>query len=689
MPLSKPEWYQYKPSKKPEKFVPFSSYDDARLELAWKNKTASIDVKDDRLFQVNIPKMELSPVFWPGPVYEVRRGTWFTSDGIPLLAEITKKLEESLKKLSPQDFYQQPHLEELTRSPKAAMAKFEKELKEEYLKEAIDIGKEADVTDLDDGNAAVFFDEKTGAIFPKEFGKFQLNVIRSLQPKLASLMSVVPIQRGYTEGLDLSIIDNVKQTKVPSLLDIFSDEILNLFSKDNSKQTKTLKSEDQGEMLQNVLESDYEHGEGVSSSKREVDHVVFCIHGIGQILGYKYESVNFTHSINVLRNTMRDIYKNEGKYQKLAYGDKCDKKDEDQKFNNRIQVLPILWRHEVLFHPKRPFDLQNEQGKPRLPSLSDINVDGVTSLRDIVGDVLLDILLYYEPMYMKQIMKAVVTEVNRVHKLYMEKNPNFKGKIHVLGHSLGSAIAFDLLAYQQDAKLADNEYQLNFDVENLFCVGSPVGMFKLLQQKNIVSRENVKSDFDPTDLREFVSSPKCKNLYNIFHPCDPVGYRMEPLVDPEYANFKAELVPFAMEGFDTKLQSLSSLSDDLTDKISQALSWFRSDSTPKKQASAVGKEDALRDVISSLTSTRGSKTSTGKTKLEVLSRDELKLLFDLNRTGRVDYSLPMGVFSIALVSAIGAHVSYFEDEETAGFVMKEILLGNLDPVQERKVRLYK
>lgn len=692
IPISKPEWFEYTPEKKPEKFVPFLNYDSARLERAFEKSTAKVDVKEDRLFQVDLAKMELAPVYWPGPVYEVRRGTWFTAEGVPLSAEVTEKLEKGFQTVSPEDLGPPPQpdfSEEFAKSPKAAMAKFEKEVKAEYLTEAIDIGAEKDVIDLGDGNAAVFFDKTSGAIFPKEFGKFQLNVIRSLQPKLGSLMSVVPIQRGYTEGLDSSIIENVKSAKVASLLDIFLEEILKLFSKDDAKQSESSHDNDQSKLLQNVLEADYEHAAGDSASKREVDHVVFCIHGIGQILGYKYESVNFTHSVNVLRNTMRDVYKNEKKYQKLAYGDECDYKNDNQKNNNRIQVLPISWRHEVSFHPKRPFELKNEKGKPRLPSLSDINVDGVASLRDVVGDVLLDILLYYEPTYLKEIMRGVVAEINRVHKLYMEKNPDFKGKIHVLGHSLGSAIAFDLLAYQKDKKDKNNEYQLDFDVENLFCVGSPVGVFKLLQQKNIFSRIEAGEQFDPTDLSSHISLPKCQNLYNVFHPCDPVGYRMEPLVDPQFANFKAELIPFAMEGFNTKVQSLSSLGDDFSEKILQASSWFRSDSKPVKQASSVENEDALKDVISSLTSTRGNKASTSKTKAETFSKEDMKQLFDLNRTGRVDYSLPMGVFSIALVSAIGAHVSYFEDEETAGFVMKEILSSNLEPLQEREVQLYK
>lgn len=36
-----------------------------------------VPVNEDRLFDVDIKKRELSPVYWLGPVHDVRRGTWF------------------------------------------------------------------------------------------------------------------------------------------------------------------------------------------------------------------------------------------------------------------------------------------------------------------------------------------------------------------------------------------------------------------------------------------------------------------------------------------------------------------------------------------------------------------------------------------------------------------------------------
>lgn len=37
----------------------------------------NVPVNEDYLFDVDIRKRELSPVYWLGPSYDVRRGTWF------------------------------------------------------------------------------------------------------------------------------------------------------------------------------------------------------------------------------------------------------------------------------------------------------------------------------------------------------------------------------------------------------------------------------------------------------------------------------------------------------------------------------------------------------------------------------------------------------------------------------------
>lgn len=51
-----------------------------------------------------------------------------------------------------------------------------------------------------------------------------------------------------------------------------------------------------------------------------------------------------------------------------------------------------------------------------------------------------------------------------------------------------------------------------------------------------------------TGLPMSVSSPKVADLYNIFHPSDPISYRMEPLISPSMSTLKPQLLPYTKKG---------------------------------------------------------------------------------------------------------------------------------------------
>ncbi len=83
------------------------------------------------------------------------------------------------------------------------------------------------------------------------------------------------------------------------------------------------------------------------------------------------------------------------------------------------------------------------------PSLEDITVEGVAFARSLISDLALDVLLY-QSAYREEISAIVLQESNRIYGLFLERNPGFKGKVHVMGHSLGSAIMFDILCRQRE-----------------------------------------------------------------------------------------------------------------------------------------------------------------------------------------------------------------------------------------------
>lgn len=190
-------------------------------------------------------------------------------------------------------------------------------------------------------------------------------------------------------------------------------------------------------------------------------------------------------------------------------------------------------------------------------------------------------------------------ESNRIYNLFKERNPEFNGKVHIIGHSLGSAIMFDILCRQKE-KITGYESPRNplrfwpssdryeamdpkdlafeFDVDDLYCLGSPVGLFQMLKGRTISARHlpNALPSSSPLDLEDMqdpflaapapasrhlsqrvspvtnlpfsISSPKVSQLFNIFHPSDPIAYRLEPLVSTAMSALKPQALPYTKKG---------------------------------------------------------------------------------------------------------------------------------------------
>jgi hypothetical protein len=219
--------------------------------------------------------------------------------------------------------------------------------------------------------------------------------------------------------------------------------------------------------------------------------------------------------------------------------------------------------------------------------------------RSLISDLALDVLLYQSG-YREQITEIVLKESNRIFRQFKERNPEFKGKVHIMGHSLGSAIMFDILCRQKEksqpaeqsrnplrfwpsrdryeSKDLSKTLEFEFDVEDFYCLGSPIGLFQMLKGRTIAARSrpeaapsmsplNPEYMEDPflsvtqpnaysdervspiTGLPFNVSSPKVNQLFNIFHPSDPIAYRLEPLVSTAMSALKPQQLPYTKKGF--------------------------------------------------------------------------------------------------------------------------------------------
>ena len=76
---------------------------------------------------------------------------------------------------------------------------------------------------------------------------------------------------------------------------------------------------------------------------------------------------------------------------------------------------------------------------------------------------------------------------------------------------------------------------LLFRIENFFCLGSPLAVFLTLRWRDPQNQE-YHEHILPRSL--------CKYLYNVYHPCDPVGYRVEPI----FMKFYSQIEPVHLFG---------------------------------------------------------------------------------------------------------------------------------------------
>ena len=71
--------------------------------------------------------------------------------------------------------------------------------------------------------------------------------------------------------------------------------------------------------------------------------------------------------------------------------------------------------------------------------------------------------------------------------------------------------------------------KLDFSVKSFFALGSPIALFHAVR--------------GISELGSNFKLPVTDKFFNIFHPYDPVAYRMESLINKEYANLRPVTIP--------------------------------------------------------------------------------------------------------------------------------------------------
>lgn len=276
----------------------------------------------------------------------------------------------------------------------------------------------------------------------------------------------------------------------------------------------------------------------------QTTHIVFVVHGIGQ----KMDQGRIIKNTAMLREGVR----------------KMEEKHFPEHNDEHVEFLPVEWRSKLTLDGD---------------TVETITPDKVRGLRDLLNSSAMDIMYYNSPLYRDEITKGLTQELNRLYSLFCSRNPDFEergGKVSIVSHSLGCVITYDIMtgwdpvrfclqetrtmeeeldqrsmSYEErhvleqirltrkrlrelETQLIDLEASkpsarpaLKFKIENFFCMGSPLAVFLALRG----IRPGASGHQDhilPTSI--------CARLFNVFHPTDPVAYRLEPLILKHYSN---------------------------------------------------------------------------------------------------------------------------------------------------------
>lgn len=138
---------------------------------------------------------------------------------------------------------------------------------------------------------------------------------------------------------------------------------------------------------------------------RQIDHLILCVHGIGQKLGERLEGLNFVHDINVLRRTLKETFASSTDLN-ILLNNKESEKGSTRKPNCRVQVLPVQWRQEIHFGGAKEYNNNNDDAEKQVDerdigdafdddgviedtgnaTLKDITVEGLAPIRSLISD---------------------------------------------------------------------------------------------------------------------------------------------------------------------------------------------------------------------------------------------------------------------------------------------------------------
>ena len=332
-----------------------------------------------------------------------------------------------------------------------------------------------------------------------------------------------------------------------------------------------------------------------------IDHLCLIVHGIGEML----QTIDLfglaLPNLSTIVDCCAFLRRNHTEVQVADFSEIYSTESPKQTLASvgRVEYLPIEW-HEAfsIMSQRRNKSLQSKSEGSVM--MKDLCLPTIPNMREFANDTLMDVLYFMSPEHHDVIVDIVANEMNDVVQRFRTYT-GFSGKISIIGHSLGSVVTWDILNSQRsegdevlfqsedhDAEAAaipresvrslggssaasdyetarsdvldddpeinmpppaavsfNSTYaypQLKFKVDNFFLLGSPVPVFLMIRNQR-------------QPLSESFYLNGCRRVFNVFHPYDPVSYRLEPCIDPRNADFEPTIIKHWNGGFRVQYQT--------------------------------------------------------------------------------------------------------------------------------------
>ncbi|QSS58808.1 DDHD domain-containing protein, partial [Histoplasma capsulatum] len=484
-----------------------------------KEADAVIPVGISRLHSVELPNLEMKPIYW-SPIHDISsviRATWFYKNTmLPVEPELANQLEAGY-------MYMRPWTETW----------------QDELNSCIENGAEAEIKIVhpiwppeEENSSVIYVDSKEAQILRPSLLPSAARGRRPLSAIRKGRQIGIPVVRGF----NAQTWDKLHPVKIPA-----------------SSGRRIVK------MHQTAERDMFDrrpicYACQIEDRRPVASDLVLVIHGIGQKLSERVESYHFTHAINAFRRQVNIELNSDAVWPHM------------RPELESIMVLPVNWRSTLSLEDADIEASTSEDLATNKFSLKDITPETMPAIRSLISDVLLDV-PYYLSHHKQKMVQAVVKEANRIYRLWCQNNPGFRktGKVHLIAHSLGSIMAMDILSQQPThvghidfAHTEISQTIFEFDASNVFFCGSPAGFFLLLNKSTLLPRQNRgKPGANGEDLERGVAGEAgtygclaVDNLYNVMHDTDPITYRLNAAVDSDLANsLKPASVPSSSTSF--------------------------------------------------------------------------------------------------------------------------------------------